>query len=144
VVVEGDGGGDGVGVLVDASGEGVHVRQGLAEIYLADTTATHAITADHLTDAQTTLIQPLATVLYATEKLGADLDGVRATVLGLGPIGLPASHVLAHRGAEVTGVDPIDRDPAIVTTFGITHHIRDTAAAWSRRDPDPPSFAWTP
>lgn len=111
--------------------------QGLAEIYLAETGATHPITADHLTDAQATLIQPLATVLYAVSKLGTDLAGRTVTVLGLGPIGMLAAHVLSRRGADVTGVDPVDRDPDILTAFGITRHVRDTAAAWARRNPEP-------
>ncbi|MFF1612219.1 zinc-binding dehydrogenase [Amycolatopsis sp. NPDC058278] len=112
-------------------------EQGLAEIYLADTAATHTVAGDHLTDAQATLIQPIATVLYAAGKLGADLTGRRVTVLGLGSIGLLAAHVLSRRGAVVTGVDPIHRDPAITAAFGVIHHVRDTAAAWARRDPEP-------
>lgn len=115
-------------------------EQGLAEIYLAELAATHAVAADHLTDAQATLIQPIATVLYAAAKLGADVTGRRATVLGLGPIGLLLAHVLSRRGAVVTGVDPIHRDPAITAAFGITRHVRDTAAAWARRDPEPASI----
>src|SRR4051812_1828950 len=35
-------------------------ERGLAEIYLADVAATHVVAADHLTDAQVTLIQPIA------------------------------------------------------------------------------------
>ena len=112
-------------------------EQGLAEIYLADVAATHVVAADHLTDSQATLIQPIATVLYAAGKLGADLTGRRVTVLGLGPIGLLAAHVLAGRGAVVTGVDPVHRDPAITDAFGVTYHVRDTAAAWTRRQPEP-------
>lgn len=110
---------------------------GLAEIYLAETSATHPVAADHLTDAQATLIQPLATVLYAINKLGDNLAGQRATVLGLGPIGLLAAHVLSHRGAHVTGIDPVNRDPEVITAFGITRHVRDTAAAWTRHNPEP-------
>lgn len=112
-------------------------EQGLAEIYLAHRGATHLVTADHLTDAQATLIQPLATVLYAIGKLGPDLAGRHVTVLGLGPIGLLAAHVLSRRGATVTGVDPVDRDPDILTGFGVTHHVHDTAAAWARQNPEP-------
>jgi L-iditol 2-dehydrogenase len=112
-------------------------EQGLAEIYLAELAATHPVDADHLTDAQATLIQPIATVLYAVGKLGAAHTGGRVTVLGLGPIGLLATHVLSHRGAVVTGVDPIHRDPALTAAFGLTRHVRDTAAAWARRDPEP-------
>ncbi|WIV60711.1 zinc-dependent alcohol dehydrogenase [Amycolatopsis nalaikhensis] len=112
-------------------------EQGLAEVYLAELAATHAVAADHLTDAQATLIQPIATVLYAAGKLAADLSGRRVTVLGLGPIGLLTAHVLSRRGAVVTGVDPVIRDPALTAAFGLTRHVRDTAAAWVRRDPEP-------
>lgn len=110
---------------------------GLAEIYLAEASATHLITIEDLTDAQATLIQPLATVLYATSKLDADLAGRHVTVLGLGPIGLLAAHVLSRRGAVVTGVDPVARDADLLAAFGIAHHVRDTAAAWAGHHPDP-------
>ena len=99
---------------------------GLAEIYPARRAATHPVRSEHLTDAQATLIQPLATVLYALGKLA----GKHAGVLGLGPIGLLCAHVLAQRGAHVTGVDPVGRDEAIATAFGLTHRLQDTASAW--------------
>ncbi|MFJ8430437.1 zinc-binding dehydrogenase [Kitasatospora sp. NPDC094019] len=102
---------------------------GLAEIYLADRAATHPVATGHLTDAQATLIQPLATVLHATTKLG-DVDGCHVAVLGLGPIGLLTAFVLSRRGAIVTGVDPVARPHDLLTAFGITRHLQDTASAW--------------
>ncbi|MFI5752368.1 zinc-binding dehydrogenase [Streptomyces sp. NPDC051644] len=102
---------------------------GLAEFYLADRDAVHPVAAGHLTDAQATLIQPVATVLYATEKLG-DVSGARVTVLGMGPIGLMCAYVLSRRGALVTGVDPVARSKEITAAFGISHRLQDSAAAW--------------
>jgi threonine dehydrogenase-like Zn-dependent dehydrogenase len=58
---------------------------------------------------QAVLIQPLACVLYAVERLGVVRDR-HCAVLGLGSIGLLFGHVLKSRGAaRVTGVDRIDR-----------------------------------
>ncbi|MFJ6212684.1 zinc-binding dehydrogenase [Streptomyces sp. NPDC092296] len=130
-----------VGHVLDAGGDaGLEPGQrvlampddecGLAEVYLANRDATHPVSAGHLTDAQATLIQPLAAVLYATAKLG-DVAGARVTVLGLGPIGLMCAYVLSRRGARVTGVDPVGRSKDITTAFGIEHHLQDSAAAWS-------------
>jgi threonine dehydrogenase-like Zn-dependent dehydrogenase len=103
---------------------------GLAEIYPARRDTTHPVRNEHLTDEQATLIQPLATVLYATGKLDDDLCGTHAVVLGLGPIGLLCAHVLAQRGAQVTGVDPIGRDEKTATAFGLTDRLQDTSSAW--------------
>lgn len=102
---------------------------GLAELYLADHTAIHPVTAEQLTDAHATLIQPVATMLYATAKLG-DVTGAHIAILGLGPIGLLCAHMLSHRGAVITGVDPIARSPQIITAFGISRQLHDSAAAW--------------
>jgi L-iditol 2-dehydrogenase len=102
--------------------------RGLAETYVADLNATHAIGADHLTDEQATLIQPLATVLHATARLG-DVAGARVAVLGLGPIGLLCAHVLHHAGAEVVGADPVDRGE-VAARLGLAGVLRDASAAW--------------
>lgn len=61
-----------------------------------------------LPPARSVLLQPLACVLYAVEQLPA-LQGVRAAVLGLGPIGLLFAHVMNAAGAIITGVDLVDR-----------------------------------
>lgn len=104
-----------VGHMTNANGTDLQAGQrvlampadecGLAELYLADRDTVHPGAASHLTDAQATLIQPVATVLYATDKLG-DVTGARVTVLGMGPIGLMCAYVLSQYGAQVTGVDP--------------------------------------
>ncbi|MGW1976521.1 zinc-dependent alcohol dehydrogenase [Streptomyces sp. NPDC001889] len=132
-----------VGTIAEAAPDtGLHPGQrvlampddecGLAEVYRAHRDTTHPITADRLTDAQATLIQPIATMLYATAKLG-DVTGARVTVIGLGPIGLICAHILSRRGARVTGVDPTPRSEGITRAFGITRHIQDTAAALTTR-----------
>jgi len=82
-------------------------HRGLAEEFVVDADNVIAVDAD-LTDAEATVIQPLATVLYAANRLG-DVRGARAVVIGLGSIGLLFAHVLAARGAHVTGIDRVDR-----------------------------------
>jgi L-iditol 2-dehydrogenase len=69
------------------------------------------------------LIQPLACVLYAVERLG-DVSGLRCAVLGLGSIGLMFCHVLKDRGAElVVGVDQVDRS-------GVAPYFRVDELRW--------------
>lgn len=76
------------------------------------------------------LIQPLACVLSAVERLG-DITGHRCAVLGLGPIGLLFCHVLKDRGARsVTGVDPVDRS-AVARVFGVDAFEWTTSAMWA-------------
>jgi threonine dehydrogenase-like Zn-dependent dehydrogenase len=82
-------------------------HRGLAEWFAVDADQVIAVDAD-LTDAEATVIQPLATVLYALDRLG-DVRGARAAVIGVGSIGLLVAHVLRTRGAHVTGVDRVDR-----------------------------------
>lgn len=75
------------------------------------------------------MLQPLACVLYAVDRLSgiADSDVV---VLGQGPIGALFSHVLKSEGARsVTGVDQVDRGD-IAETFGIDEMVHSTTSAW--------------
>ncbi|MGW6602587.1 hypothetical protein [Streptomyces sp. NPDC055036] len=84
---------------------------GLADVYRACCDATHPLSPDRLTDAQATLVQPLATDLRTMAKL----DGIiiaRVTVLSLGPVGFPRAQVLSRRGARITGVGPVRRGEA--------------------------------
>ncbi|WP_433220560.1 zinc-binding dehydrogenase [Dactylosporangium sp. CS-047395] len=64
-----------------------------------------------LTPPEAVVVQPLACVIYAVERMG-DVAGRRVAVLGQGPIGVLFSHVLAARGARVVGVDRVDRSAA--------------------------------
>lgn len=55
------------------------------------------------------LLQPLACVLYAVDRI-PDVAGARVAVLGQGPMGLLFNHALRSAGARsVTGVDKLDR-----------------------------------
>ena len=86
-------------------------HRGLAECFVSRVEEIVVLDDDALGDVEATVIQPLATVLYALDRLG-DVSGRRAAVIGLGPIGLLFTHVLAARGAHVTGIDRVDRRDA--------------------------------
>ncbi|GAC1330388.1 MAG: zinc-binding dehydrogenase [Mycobacteriales bacterium] len=76
------------------------------------------------------MLQPLACVLDAMDKM-PDPAGIRAVVLGQGPIGLLFSHVLRTRGANaVLGVDAVDRSD-VAEVFGVTRTITSTAGDWA-------------
>lgn len=80
--------------------------------------------------AQAIMIQPLACVLYAVDRLEA-LESAHAAVLGLGPIGLLFCHVLKHSGAgRVTGVDVVDRR-GDAAAFGIDEVVHATSRRWA-------------
>lgn len=74
-------------------------------------------------------IQPMATVRYAIDRLPA-VAGRPVAVLGLGPIGLMFAHMLADRGAVVTGVDTVDRS-AEATAYGLADVARMSTAEWN-------------
>jgi len=90
---------------------------GLAELFVSRVEEIIVLGDDTLGDVEATVIQPLATVLYAVDRLG-DVRGRRAAVLGLGPIGLLFTHALATRGAHVTGIDRVDRRD-VASAFGM-------------------------
>jgi threonine dehydrogenase-like Zn-dependent dehydrogenase len=103
---------------------------GLMEMYTARSSSTHRIRCTSLTDADATLIQPLATVLHAVAMLG-DVSGARVAIIGLGPIGLLCAHLLRSRGADtVIGIDPVDRSE-FGTAFGLGTQLCDVSAAWA-------------
>ena len=82
--------------------------------------------------AEAVLIQPLACVLYAVERLG-DVRGLRCAVVGLGPIGLLFCHVLKDRGAAtVAGVDLVDRSD-VSGAFSVDRVFWAPAAEWAAR-----------
>jgi L-iditol 2-dehydrogenase len=82
-----------------------------------------------LTPEDAVLLQPLACVLYAVERIGA-VAGRHCAVLGLGPIGLLFCHVLKQRGASlVTGVDSVDRRD-VAAAFGVDAVIWANSANW--------------
>lgn len=100
---------------------------GLAELVRvpADTVVS---VPDGLSMIQAVVVQPLATVFYALDRL-PDVRGRSAAVIGLGPIGLLFCHVLQQRGARVTGIDPVDRT-AVAGTFGVDEVFVGTVADW--------------
>ena len=101
---------------------------GMAEIVAtnADSLAGYS---DRWSPAEAVLLQPLACVLYAVDRLG-DIAGRRCTVLGLGPIGLLFAHVLNEAGARVDGVDLVDRSE-VAHAVGLRSVTRSHSSAWS-------------
>lgn len=88
------------------------------------------------------LLQPLACVLYAVERL-PEIAGATVAILGLGPIGLLFGHVLAHRGARrVTGVDRVDRAD-LGPAFGLDEVVHAAGDSWADglTDADRPTVA---
>lgn len=62
--------------------------------------------SDHAELAIATLVQPLATVLFALDRCG-DLHGKEVVIVGTGPIGLLFGLAVRARGArQVIGIDP--------------------------------------
>ncbi|MVA75763.1 zinc-binding dehydrogenase [Auraticoccus sp. F435] len=72
---------------------------------------------DDLPDDVAVVSQPTGTVCSALRDVG-DVTGRSALVIGLGSTGLLAAHLLASRGARVTGVDPLDRSD-VAADFGV-------------------------
>ena len=81
-------------------------------------------------DIEAAPLQPLACVLHAMTRLG-DLTGLRAAVIGMGPIGLLYGHALKDRGvAHVTGIDLVDRTE-VASEFGFDETESVIGRAWS-------------
>jgi len=83
---------------------------------------------DAHSDVHAVVAQILACVLCAVDRLG-DVAGRRAVVLGQGPAGLLFDQVLTHRGAGVTGVDPVDRS-ALAAAMGASFR-HGSSRGWS-------------
>lgn len=101
---------------------------GLAELVVAS--ASMLIPApEDLSDVDAVTIQSLATVLRAAAKFPA-AQGLRAAVIGAGPIGLAFTHVLKTRGvAHVSVVDPVEH-AAIAKAFGADEFYNMSSTAW--------------
>ncbi len=84
---------------------------GLSQVFHAPIAKTHVL-ASSLPPRTAILVQPLASVLAAIDRLG-DVAGKRVAVLGLGPIGISFGYVLRDMGvASVDGFDPRNRSAA--------------------------------
>ena len=126
-----------VGDVVHPSGDRLRVgdrvvgwvldQHGLSEQVVAAESEL-CVVPDELSDTDAVLAQILACVLCAVDRLG-DVAGQRAVVLGQGPAGLLFSHVLADRGATVTGVDPVDRS-ALASAVGASF-VHSSSRGWA-------------
>ena len=95
-------------------------------------TSAHALAPvpDDMDDLAAVPLQPLACVAHAASRL-PDVTGVRAAVIGLGPIGLLMAHALKDRGvAHVTGVDPVDRT-AVASRYGVDEVATAIGRQWA-------------
>lgn len=103
---------------------------GLADLVVTEA-ASLACAPEGWADTDAVLIQPLACVLYAVERIG-DMSSKRCAVIGLGPIGVLFTHVLKQCGASVVvGVDRVDRRD-VAADFGIDEVHFQSSAAWAR------------
>jgi len=75
--------------------------------------------SDSLSDSQALLAEPLGCCLRALERWEPSPRG-RVMVIGLGPMGLIMSLVLARQGVEVVGVDLLEERRAAATQKGCT------------------------
>lgn len=128
-----------VGEVVGSNGSGHAVGDrvvgwatgldGLQELVVTDGESLHRYDAS-LHPAEAIMIQPLACVIYAVERIG-DVQGKHCAVIGQGPIGVLFSHVLKAAGAAmVTGVDRIDRRQGLAA-FGVDDPVFDSSGHWA-------------
>jgi L-iditol 2-dehydrogenase len=103
---------------------------GLAEYVVTDAAGVWPY-GDRLPPEEEVLVQPLACVLSAVERLG-DLAGQHCAVIGQGAIGLLFAHVLKTRGARsVTTVDRVDRSAA-AAQVGVDEFVWAGSGEWAR------------
>lgn len=109
--------------------------QGLQEFFVNQGRFMYALNGSDLTDAEATVIQPMATVLNAAARL-PDAAGKNVAVIGLGPLGVLFCHAFKTKGAKkVVGVDPIDRAD-VARTFGIDEQVKSISRLWAESLPD--------
>ena len=103
-------------------------RNAIAEYIVADGAGLYEYDA-RLAPETAVLLQPLACVIYALQQL-TGIDGARAAVIGLGPIGVLFGHVLRAQGAaEVVGIDKVDRSD-VAKVFGLDDTVQLSAGRW--------------
>ena len=98
-------------------------NRGLAEYFLAPASKTTALTPDIEDPGAACIIQPLATVINAMDRLG-DLREKSVAVVGLGSIGMLFCRFVRQGGARsVTGIDPVAARCRKAEKLGATHTI---------------------
>lgn len=103
---------------------------GLAEFTVTDSRRV-ATVADDVETLDSVLIQPLACVLYALDRV--DVVGKDVGVIGLGSIGLLFAHAARTRGARsVVGIDPSER-AAVGKQCGVDDVINTSSNEWLKR-----------
>lgn len=114
---------------------GTVIPAGLREVLTAPADQLHALSPT-LSDREAIVVQPLATVLCALSRM-RPAAGLRAAVIGLGPIGMLFCAALKAQGAHVTGVDRVDRS-AYAELFGIDELVVGQSHEWAagRADAD--------
>lgn len=106
---------------------------GLAEYTVTDGTDL-APAATGLPPEHAVAAQAIACVRYAVGTLG-DVAGARVAVLGQGPMGLLFDRFLTDAGAEVVGVDRLDR-AELSGRFGAHSFVHAHSSRWATRLPD--------
>lgn len=102
---------------------------GLAE-YVVTPAAAVGVVDPSLPPEVAVLLQPLACVLHAVERLPS-VTGARVAVLGLGPIGLLFADVLESLGARrVVGVDRVDRSD-VAEDYGLDEVVVASSDRWA-------------
>jgi L-iditol 2-dehydrogenase len=114
---------------------------GLAEFFVARATKAVRLPPDLASCSTSCLIQPLATVMSAVDRLG-DIRGRSIAVVGLGSMGLSFCWLLRKRGAGyIVGIDPcvyrcsVAEELGVDTTFPtrsieVVHVARQDPGAW--------------
>jgi L-iditol 2-dehydrogenase len=103
---------------------------GLAEYVVTSGESLWAFDPARFDPVDAVLLQPLACVVHAVERLG-DVTGTDCAVIGLGSIGLLFASVLKARGAaSVSGVDRVDRSAA-AGKVGVDTCAWSGSQAWS-------------
>ena len=118
---------------------------GLAEFFVARATKAVRLPPDLADSSASCLIQPLATVVSAVDRLG-DIRERSITVVGLGSVGLTFCWLLRRRGAgHIVGIDPrfyrcrvaegLGADVTFpVRSIEVVHYALQDPSAWEPPD----------
>lgn len=102
----------------------------LAELVVTDADSLWAFDPTAFDPVDAVLLQPLACVLHAVERLG-EVSGADCAVIGQGSIGLLFASVLAARGAaRISTVDRVDRS-AVARKVGVDDVAWTTSECWA-------------